>query len=181
MSQVIIYKQDSGIVAVIYPTGDLTIEQVALKDVPHGVPFLIVDEADVPSDRTFRSAWEADFSSPDGYGMGAHRWLIQQAESVLAELAAAPVPPEFTPADTVSADDPMWQAAKEAHGWSDEETAAQYAQYVASVESANAAAEASYRKQTDAWLAQHNSAVRQQHDIIAGLKAEVLKIEGVEL
>lgn len=31
---------------------------VATKDVPEGKPFKIVDVADVPSDRTFRNAWE---------------------------------------------------------------------------------------------------------------------------
>lgn len=31
---------------------------VAAKDVPKGKPFKIVDVADVPSDRTFRNAWE---------------------------------------------------------------------------------------------------------------------------
>jgi hypothetical protein len=34
--------------------------------VPDGVPFLIIDKTDVPSDRTYRDAWEADFSEPNG-------------------------------------------------------------------------------------------------------------------
>ena len=42
---------------------------VALKDVPHGVPFAIVDVGDIPADRTFRSAWEADPATlTDGVG-----------------------------------------------------------------------------------------------------------------
>lgn len=32
--------------------------RIAAKDVPTGKPFKIVDVADVPSDRTFRGAWE---------------------------------------------------------------------------------------------------------------------------
>ena len=36
----------------------LTIEEIAAKDVPDGRPFKIIDVADVPSDRTFRNAWE---------------------------------------------------------------------------------------------------------------------------
>lgn len=55
-------------IAVIIPTGELPIEQVAFKDVPHGVPYLFVEDNDIPSDRTYREAWEADFSNPDGYG-----------------------------------------------------------------------------------------------------------------
>ena len=56
----IIYKTPDGGVAVIVPTEEcgLTIEAIAAKDVPQGVPFKIVDAADIPSDRTFRNAWE---------------------------------------------------------------------------------------------------------------------------
>lgn len=77
----IIYPTDEGGVAVIIPAPDcgLNIEQIAEKDVPAGKPFLIVDAADVPADRTFRAAWEADFSNPDGYGIGAEAWLQEQA------------------------------------------------------------------------------------------------------
>jgi hypothetical protein len=53
----IIYQSESGGVAVIIPTGELSIEEVAAKDVPEGVPYEIVDEADIPSDRYFRNAW----------------------------------------------------------------------------------------------------------------------------
>ena len=56
----IIYPTADGGVAVIVPTEEcgLTIEAIAAKDVPQGVPFKIVDAADIPSDRTFRNAWE---------------------------------------------------------------------------------------------------------------------------
>lgn len=54
----IIYPTDDGGVAVIIPTGELPIEQVAAKDVPAGKPFKIVDASDIPEDRTFRDAWE---------------------------------------------------------------------------------------------------------------------------
>lgn len=49
-----------GGVAILIPAPDcgLTIEQIAAKDVPPGVPFRIVDASDIPSDRTFRNAWE---------------------------------------------------------------------------------------------------------------------------
>lgn len=56
----IIYPTPDGGVAVIIPSPDceLSIEQIAAKDVPQGVEYKIVDTADVPSDRTFRNAWE---------------------------------------------------------------------------------------------------------------------------
>jgi len=62
MNQRIIYPTDDGGVAVIVPSSeylaDHTIEELAAKDVPVGKPFKIVDVADIPTDRTFRNAWE---------------------------------------------------------------------------------------------------------------------------
>jgi len=59
-NQRIIYPNDEGGVAVIIPAPEcgLTIEEIAAKDVPAGKPYKIVDVADIPSDRTFRNAWE---------------------------------------------------------------------------------------------------------------------------
>jgi hypothetical protein len=60
VNQRIIYPTDEGGVAVIVPAPEcgLTIEEIAAKDVPAGKPFKIVDAADIPTDRTFRGAWE---------------------------------------------------------------------------------------------------------------------------
>jgi len=60
MDKRIIYPTDDGGVAVMIPTPNcgLTIEQIAEKDVPTGKEYQIVDVADIPSDRTFRNAWE---------------------------------------------------------------------------------------------------------------------------
>lgn len=60
MNQRIIYPTDDGGVAIIVPAAEcgLSIEQIAAKDVPAGKPYKIVDVADIPEDRTFRSAWE---------------------------------------------------------------------------------------------------------------------------
>lgn len=55
----IIYPTDDGGVAIIIPAEcGLSIEEIAAKDVPEGKPFKIIDTADVPTDRTFRNAWE---------------------------------------------------------------------------------------------------------------------------
>ena len=73
MTQLIIYNQDNGIPAVVMPTQEALeqhgIQAIAIKDVPAGKPYKIVDVADIPSDRTFRNAWtvnEADLT--DGVG-----------------------------------------------------------------------------------------------------------------
>ena len=78
MNQRIIYPTDNGGVAVLIPTGEIEIAEVARKDVPAGAPYKIVDVADIPSDRTFRGAWEADFTNPDGVGIGADAWFAEQ-------------------------------------------------------------------------------------------------------
>lgn len=60
MRERIIYKNTDGSISIIIPAPDcgLTIEQIAEKDVPDRRPYKIVDVADIPSDRTFRAAWE---------------------------------------------------------------------------------------------------------------------------
>lgn len=50
----IIYQNETGGVSIIIPTESV---ELALKDVPEGVPYEIVDAADIPSDRYFRNAW----------------------------------------------------------------------------------------------------------------------------
>jgi len=71
MTQVIIYNQDSGIPAIVIPTQAALdahgIMAVAVKDVPAGKPFKIIDAADLPT--TPQETWvvdEADLT--DGVG-----------------------------------------------------------------------------------------------------------------
>jgi len=56
----IIYPTTEGGVAIIVPAPEceLTIEEIAAKDVPTGVEYKIIDTEEVPTDRTFRNAWE---------------------------------------------------------------------------------------------------------------------------
>ena len=63
MNQRIIYPENDG-VAIIVPASEWlaqegnTMEVLAQMRVPEGKPYKIVDVADIPSDRTFRNAWE---------------------------------------------------------------------------------------------------------------------------
>jgi hypothetical protein len=72
MNQRIIYEKDDGGVAILIPTPECllthTIEEIAAKDVPAGKPYKIISTSDIPSDRTFRDAWEAVIDEPDGVG-----------------------------------------------------------------------------------------------------------------
>ena len=64
-----IFPNDETIsVLVPSPNCGLTLEQICAKDVPTGVPYRIIDSSELPADKEFRDAWEADFSNPDGYG-----------------------------------------------------------------------------------------------------------------
>jgi hypothetical protein len=55
MTQRIIYPTEDGGVAIIIPA--VSVEE-AIKDVPEGKPYKIVEASDIPTDRTFRDAWE---------------------------------------------------------------------------------------------------------------------------
>jgi hypothetical protein len=55
MTQRIIYKTADGGVAIIIPADTI---EACMKDIPEGAEYAIVDVTDIPSDRTFRNAWE---------------------------------------------------------------------------------------------------------------------------
>jgi hypothetical protein len=78
MTKCIIYQTDNGGVAVIVPAPKcgLTVEQIALKDVPFGKPFKIIEATDLPTDKSQRDGWtvdEADLTDGVGadYGVGS--------------------------------------------------------------------------------------------------------------
>ena len=79
MTKRILFKNDDGGVSVIVPSPNAlkehTIEEIASKDVPAGKPYQIVDADTVPSDRTFRNAWEVDEAAlVDGVGNSSNDW-----------------------------------------------------------------------------------------------------------
>mgnify|MGYP005997593845 CR=1 FL=1 len=67
----IIYKRPDGGVSIIIPMPEesRTVEEIAQKDVPTGLPYKIVDVSEISSDRTFRDAWDIDEAElTDGVG-----------------------------------------------------------------------------------------------------------------
>jgi len=92
----IIYQNESGGVAVIVPTGSV---ELALKDVPEGVPYEIVSAADIPSDRTFRNAWvigdgcvEHDLDQCREIGHDKRRAARTEAFAPFDEIIAKQIP-----------------------------------------------------------------------------------------
>jgi ribosomal protein S12 len=70
MDKRIIYKRNDGGISIIVPANcGLTVEQIALKDVPTGLKYKIVNASDISTNRTFRNAWTIDEAElTDGVG-----------------------------------------------------------------------------------------------------------------
>jgi hypothetical protein len=73
MNQVIIFQNNEGGVAVVIPSPEAlashAIQEVAIKDVPAGKPFKIIDASELPTDRTERNLWTVDAALlTDGVG-----------------------------------------------------------------------------------------------------------------
>ena len=69
--KIIVYRQGTGI-AVITPTNDKVIKNkdgsvtniigldLAMKDIPEGAEYKIIEDSELPKDRIFRNAWNYD-------------------------------------------------------------------------------------------------------------------------
>ena len=67
----IIYKTPENTVTVLSPTSEWTgtMKELAQKYVPTGLKYKIVEDSVIPSDRSFRDAWEVDEAElTDGVG-----------------------------------------------------------------------------------------------------------------
>ena len=83
MNQRIIYTNDEGGVVILIPTpeclAERTIEEIAAKDVPAGKPYKIITTDDIPTDRTFRNAWEVDPAIlTDGVGAESNEFPVKE-------------------------------------------------------------------------------------------------------
>jgi hypothetical protein len=88
----IIYKNEDNSIGIITPTEEVlkftTVIQVAEKDVPAGLPYWIVEDSVIPTDRTFRSAWEIDeaMGEPDGFGGESNEFDAELLKAYYGEL-----------------------------------------------------------------------------------------------
>lgn len=91
----IVYKNPDNTVSILIPTQEAlsfaTIEQIAEKDVPHNLPYWIVDDNAIPTDRTYRDAWEIDnsFGEPHGFGGESNEFDADLVDKYYAGLQAA--------------------------------------------------------------------------------------------
>jgi len=79
---VILYPNDEGLAIIVWPALDcgIPLYEIARKDVPAGKPFRIISSDMLPPEEqhVFIDALEADFSTPDGYGIGPEAWFAEQ-------------------------------------------------------------------------------------------------------
>jgi hypothetical protein len=83
MAQVVIFKQDNGVPAVLIPAPECleshTIMEIAVKDVPAGKPFKIVDEEDLPGYEYPQESWSVDEADlTDGVGGESNEFEVQE-------------------------------------------------------------------------------------------------------
>lgn len=112
----IIFKNKDNSIGIITPTDEAlrfaTIEQIAEKDVPspyrypaiwgvdedgndivleyktYHTPYWIVEASIIPTDRTFRSAWEIDesYGKPDGFGGESNEFDTELLKAYYGEI-----------------------------------------------------------------------------------------------
>ena len=91
----IIYQNKEGSISIIHPTGELSIEEVAAKDVPEGVAYEIVEDDAIPADRFFRNAWVANGAAVEVD--------LDQAKSIGHDMRRTQRAEEFQPFDDIIA------------------------------------------------------------------------------
>jgi hypothetical protein len=79
MEKRIIFKTEEGGVAIVIPAPEClqkySIKELADKDVPAGRPYKIIDVSEIPTDRTFRNAWDIDeLELTDGVGSDSNQF-----------------------------------------------------------------------------------------------------------
>ena len=84
MGKVIIHVQDNGVIAVTRPNLEcgISIEEIARKDVPAGIPYLIMDDSYLPKDYEFYNSWEIDMTNPHGVGIGHEAWFSEKGTKI---------------------------------------------------------------------------------------------------
>ena len=88
--KIIIYPKENNSIVAVYPTGEIPVEEVARKDIPAGVPYLIIEDTDMPEENEFFEAFEADFSSPHGhgadYGVGTNLAVVEYVNGIATRV-----------------------------------------------------------------------------------------------
>lgn len=94
-----------GAVADWAETEDEFVNRVAIKDVPHGIQFQIVDESSIPVDRAFRNAWVVGAGKVD-HDLNKCKLIAHERRRAMRSVEFKPLDIEATiPAKAVQAEE----------------------------------------------------------------------------
>jgi hypothetical protein len=173
----IIYPNTDNTIGIIMPCDcGMTTEQIAEKDTPYNAPYLICEDSDLPADWSTSHAWECDFSTPHGVGLGAQRYFIREAEAKIVEIEGRSDPVQAAEVPVLSIEEVQWT-----EGTPEDDKPALYAEYVAGVTESNKVAQTQYESELTSFYATQSSDLAREQALIAQMKAEVLQLEGVTL
>lgn len=99
MNKRIIYTNSENKLCVVIPAPDcqLSLEQIIQKDVPPNTQYTVIDDVDLPQERTFRGAWEEDAAN------ASITINIDEAKNITHEIRRKSRAKEFEPYDKIIA------------------------------------------------------------------------------
>ena len=70
--RIIYNNEETKTLSIVIPTNEYkgSMDKLAKKTVPSGIKYKIIENTDLPKDRTFRDAWEYDFDKNGHDGVG---------------------------------------------------------------------------------------------------------------
>lgn len=129
MNNVILFQDLENKVNLIIPTSSYllnhTLEEVAIKDVPEGCPFVLEDTANLPLNLLFYDAWEANLSNYTGVtiNLDKAKAIYKQDADARAAYLSTPLTQEYMRLMAIGADTTAVQAQLKAINAAAEETA----------------------------------------------------------
>ena len=86
----IIFKNEDNSIGIITPAQEVLatvgLIAVAEKDVPQDLPYWLVADTDIPSDRTDRNRWVLeDMPEPDGFGGASNEFSDEQLQALYSQ------------------------------------------------------------------------------------------------
>jgi hypothetical protein len=127
--QRIIYPAMEGGVAILTPSPEYlqghTIQQLAAKDVPAGLPYQVVDSGSFPAEIGFRNAWVANFEDYQGVSVDLNKSKVIYKETADTRAASlsTPLTQEYMRLTAIGGDTTAVQAQLQAINAAAEETA----------------------------------------------------------
>jgi len=90
MKNRIIYENEDKTISVLIPVQEVMdtvgLQAIAEKDVPTNLPYWLVEETDIPSDRTNRNLWIAEnMPEPDGFGGESSEFTDNELQSLFKQ------------------------------------------------------------------------------------------------